>query len=97
MKKLKEIEMIQKSLNDEFVRIYKNTSNFGAMFQFQSHGKQSLAKEIMSKQKTIEKLVDILGRERMKNREMQDEITRLNTIILQLGDKIDKERSSLSD
>lgn len=34
MKKLKEVENIQLTLNDEFTRIHKNVSNFGAMFEF---------------------------------------------------------------
>lgn len=53
MKKLKEIESLQLSLSDEFSRIYKNVSNFGSMFEFESEGKKSLAKEIMSQDKTI--------------------------------------------
>lgn len=34
MTKLKEVEIIQKGLNEEFVRISKQTNNFGAMFEF---------------------------------------------------------------
>ena len=34
MKKLKELEIVQGNLNEEFSRIHKNISNFGAMFEF---------------------------------------------------------------
>ena len=43
MKKLKDIEMVQMSLNDEFSRIHKKISNMGAIFEFESDGKKSLA------------------------------------------------------
>lgn len=32
MKKLKDLEMVQMSLNDEFSRIHKKISNMGAIF-----------------------------------------------------------------
>lgn len=44
MKKLKELETVQNNLNDEFSKIYKNVSNFGSMFEFESDDKKSLAK-----------------------------------------------------
>ena len=36
--------MVQSNLNEEFSRIHKNISNFGAMFEFESEGKKSLAR-----------------------------------------------------
>ena len=44
MKKLKELEMVQFSLSEEFTRIHKKISNMGAIFEFESDGKRSLAK-----------------------------------------------------
>lgn len=44
------------------------------MFEFESEGKKSLAKEIMSQEKTIEKLVDMLNREKKKSRSQGEEI-----------------------
>lgn len=64
------------------MKIHKNVSNFGSMFEFESEGKKSLAKEIMSQEKTIEKLVDMLNREKKKSRNQGEEIERLNCIIL---------------
>lgn len=44
MKKLKEVEMLQIALTDQFSRLHKNMNNFGTMFEFESDGKKSLAK-----------------------------------------------------
>ena len=61
---------MQMSLNDEFSRIHKKISNMGAIFEFESDGKKSLANEIMRQEKTIHKLADMLGTQKMKCREM---------------------------
>lgn len=34
MKKLKEVELLQYTLSEEFKRIHKNVSSFGSMFEF---------------------------------------------------------------
>lgn len=88
MKKLKDLEMVQSSLISEFSRIHKKIGNMGAIFQFESDGKKSLAQEILSQEKRIEKLAELLGREKKKGRDMQEEMVRLNSLILELGDKI---------
>lgn len=53
-------------------------SNFGAIFEFESEGKKSLAKEIMALKAAMEKMATMLGREKNKNRDLNEEIRRLN-------------------
>jgi hypothetical protein len=43
MKKLKEVELLQVTLSDEFARLHKKMGSFGSMFEFESDGKKSLA------------------------------------------------------
>ena len=65
---MKEVEVQQGALSEEFKRIHKNVSNFGGMFEFESEGKQNLAQEIIFLKGTIEKMADILGRHKQEIR-----------------------------
>lgn len=62
MKKLKEVELLQFTLSEEFKKINKNMSSFGTMFEFESEGKKELAKDLISSKQTIEKMAIILGK-----------------------------------
>lgn len=85
LKKLKEVEVQQGALGEEFKRIHKNVSNFGGMFEFESEGKQNLAHEIILLKGTISKMADILGRHKRDIQTLKDEIKRLNAVIIDLG------------
>lgn len=58
------------------------------MFEFESEGKKSLASQIIAQKETIEKMAVILGRHKNEKLQLQEEIKRLNLIIIELGIEI---------
>ena len=69
MVKLQDIEKAQKLLSEEFKKIHKNVDEYGKMFKFESDGKKSLAKEIISQKEIIEKMATMLGKQKQINRD----------------------------
>ena len=76
--KLKDLENTQKNLGVEFTRLYQNIKSFGNIFEFENDGKKSLAKEIMGNKNTIQKMAEMLCRQKQKSKDFQNEIIRLN-------------------
>lgn len=60
--KLKELEMVQKNLADEFLKLRKDVETYSSLFQMEGQAKSQLMLELKKEKETVESLVGILGR-----------------------------------
>lgn len=83
--KLRELELLQNTLLDEFTKIKKDIGNYAVLYKLENESKKEIVKGIDAKQGVIDKLIDMLGREKNKVGVLREEMVRLNEIILELG------------
>ena len=85
--RLKELEMVQKSLADEFGKLRKEVDTYSSLFQMEGHAKNQLMLELKKEKETVESLVSILGRERRNIKDLKLEIKKLNELVMELVDE----------
>jgi len=59
---LRELELLQNTLMDEFMKIKKEIGNYSVLYKLENESKKEIVKEIDTKQTLIDKLIDMLGR-----------------------------------
>ena len=82
--KVKEVEVVQKSLQEEFLKIKKDIEVASGTIDTDNELKARLREEIKAQADTINGLVSILGRERRKIKELKEDIKRLDMLVFEL-------------
>lgn len=85
--KIRELEMNQKTLLEEFNKVKKDFDTYSNLYQIEREEKIKAYAELKDERKRFNDLVSILGRERRKIKELKADIIRQDQIILELVDK----------
>ena len=76
------------TLSDEFLKVKKEVDMYSMIYKTECESKQDVIRQLGVKEGQIERMVDMINKEKNKNKQHQIEITRLNEIIIEIGTNI---------
>ena len=86
--KLKELEGNQRSILEEFNKVRRDLETYSNLLQNEREEKIKTLEDLKVEKNRVHELANILGRERRRIKDLKQEITRQEKIVLALADKI---------
>lgn len=87
MPKIKQLEVAQKTLLDEFAKTKKDFETYSGLYEVEREEKIKAYSDLKDEKNRISEMANILGRQRRKIKELKGELLRKDQIIMQLVEK----------